>query len=113
MKKLTYAELRHELCKFNEELNIRSKGNQQRLYGVIVFKSENWPDKDYSLEARSYRVSSDNKAFIAGMGGYSIFGSSLDGSDPCVRLEAYMKAERGGENGWEVDYCYLEDDKEE
>ncbi len=112
MKKLTYAELRHELCKFNEEMGIRSKGNQQRLYGVIVFKSENWPDKDYSLEARSYRVSSDNKAFIAGMGGYSIYGSALDGSDPCVRLERYMRAEHGGECGWEVDYCYLEEEND-
>lgn len=47
------------------------------------------------------------------MGGYSIYGSAIDGSDPCVRLEAYMKAERGGENGWEVDYCYLEGEENE
>lgn len=110
MKKLTYAELRHEFCEFNRNHEIRSKGNKQYITGVIVFKQESWPDTEYSLEARSYRVSSDNKAFIDGMGGYSIFGGSLDGSDPCVRLEAYMKAERGGENGWIVDYCYLEED---
>lgn len=108
MKKLTYGELRSILYAHNNDNSIQSKGADRKpIYGVIVFKSENWPDKDYSLESRSYRVSSDNKAFIAGMGGYSIFASSLDGSDPCVRLERYMAAEHGGESGWEVDYCYL------
>ena len=43
------------------------------------------------------------------MSGYSIFGWALDGSDPGVRLEAYMAAEKGGANGWKVDYCYMEE----
>lgn len=110
MKKLTYPELRKIFCDFNEANNIRTKGTGKSISGVIVFKSENWPDKNYSLESRSYRVSSDNKAFIGGMGGYSIFASSLDGSDPCVRLEQYMQYEHGD---WEVDYCYLEEDDDE
>lgn len=54
-------------------------------------------------------MSSDNKAFLDGMGGYSIYASCLDGTDPCVRLEAYMRAEHGGEKGWKVDYCYIKD----
>lgn len=41
------------------------------------------------------------------MGGYSIFGSSLDGSDKNVRLEQYMEDEYAGKGGWKVDYCYL------
>ena len=41
------------------------------------------------------------------MGGYSIYGSALDGTDNGVRLEQYMWAEKGGENGWKVDYCYM------
>ena len=41
------------------------------------------------------------------MGGYSIFASSLDSSDRGVRLEQYMAAERGGKDGWKVDYCCL------
>lgn len=114
MKKLTYGELRSILYSHNTDNNIQSKGADRKpIYGIIVFKSENWPDKDFSLECRSYRVSSDNKAFIPGMGGYSIFAGSLDGSDPCVRLECYMAEERGGENGWEVDYCYLEGEENE
>jgi hypothetical protein len=41
------------------------------------------------------------------MGGYSIFAHNLDGSDPHIRLEAYMAEERGGKDGWRVAYCYL------
>ena len=107
MEHLTYQELRKALCEFNEREDIRVKGTGKSIKGVIVFKSENWPEDNYSLEARSYLVSSDNKAFIPGQMGYSIFGSSLDGSDPGVRLEAYMAEERGGADGWKVDYCYL------
>ena len=62
---------------------------------------------NYSLESRSYVVSSYNKAFIASMGGYSIYGSSLDGSDKGVRWEQYMEEEYAGKGGWRVDYCYL------
>ena len=78
------------------------------LTAVIVFKPESWPDNLYSLAARSYRVSSDNKAFQPNMGGYSIYGSSLDESDLGVRLERYMKEEQGGSAGWIVDFCYME-----
>ena len=61
----------------------------QHLSGFIVFSPASF-DKEYSLESRTYAVSSDNKAFQPNMGGYSIYASSLDGSDPCVRLEQYM-----------------------
>ena len=63
--------------------------------------------KKYSLEARTYEVSSDNKAFQPDMGGYSIYGSSCDGSDVCVRLERYMTAEKGGKDGWKVKKCQI------
>ena len=52
-------------------------------------------------------MSSFNKAFIPGMGGYSIYGSAIDGSDDNVRLEQYMKEEKGGADGWIVERCYL------
>ena len=48
---------------------------------------------------RTYAISSDNKAFQSGMGGYSIYGRSLDGADPCLRMEGLMAAERGGKDG--------------
>ena len=104
MQKITYPELKKAFCDFNEQHNITTKGTDKAIKGVIVFKSENWPDVDYSLEARSYEVSSCNKAYIPGQLGYSIYGSALDGTDQGVRLEQYMEYEYGY---WKVDYCYL------
>lgn len=78
----------------------------QHLTGYIVFSPASF-EQAYSLEARTYVVSSDNKAFQPNMGGYSIYASSLDGSDPLVRLEQYMAAERGGKEGWQVERCYM------
>ena len=77
--------------------------------GYIVFTDDSF-DKPYTEEQRTYDVSSNNKAFIEGMGGYSIYASSLDGSDKCVRLEAYMADEHGGKDGWKIEKCYVKDD---
>ena len=78
----------------------------QHLTGYIVFSPASF-EREYPLESRTYAVSSDNKAFQPNMGGYSIYASSLDGSDPLVRLEQYMAAERGGKDGWQVERCYM------
>lgn len=112
IKKISYAELKNNMMEFNSKNNIQSKGNDKYIKGVIVF-TENSFEKVYPLESRSYLITSDNKAFIPNMGGYSIFGGSLDKTDPCVRLEQYMAAEGGGENGWKVDYCYMLGETEE
>lgn len=64
----------------------------------------------YSADSLTYGVSSNNKAFIDGMGGYSIYASSIDGSDFCVRLENYLKDERGGKNGWEIERCFIKEE---
>jgi len=82
------------------------------LTGYVVFTEDSFLEP-YPEAARTYRISSDNKAFRPGMCGYSIFGSALDGSDPMVRLEQYMAAERGGADGWRIERCYLLDDKRE
>ena len=94
--KLTFHELSDLFTKAND------KGHKP-IVGYIVFTEDSF-EKQYPFESRTYAVSSNNKAFIPGMGGYSIYGSSLDGSDQCVRLEMYMR----GENHWEVDYCYVD-----
>lgn len=105
-KKITYSELA-SLFRARERENEKIPfAERQHLTGCIVFTEDSF-DEPYSLESRTYAVSSDNKAFIPNMGGYSIFGSAIDGSDPGVRLEAYMAEERGGASGWRVDYCYL------
>lgn len=85
----------------------RSGGNS--VVGFIVFSADSF-DKDYPEAARTYAVSSNNKAFMPNMGGYSIYGSSLDGSDRNVRLERYMAKEHGGKDGWKIERCYMKDD---
>ena len=100
MEKITYAKLREIF--YDHEATRPT----QHLTAHIVFTEDSFT-KAYPLESRTYEISSNNKAFIPGMGGYSIYGSSLDGTDICVRLERYMAAEHGGKDGWKVDYCYL------
>ena len=104
MEKMTLAQLFDAFYKHNEQNGITGQfEDKNALTGVIVFKQESWPKAktEYSLESRSYRLTSDNKRFIAGMGGNSIYASSLDGSDQGVRLDGYLRE-------WKVDYCYLE-----
>lgn len=72
------------------------------ITGYIVFSSDSF-EKEYSEASRTYVVSSNNKAYQSGMGGYSIYASCLDGTDQCLRLEGYMR----GENAWKVEKCYM------
>ena len=94
---LTYSEL---VDRFR---NAESEG-KKHLTGYIVFSQDSF-NKPYDERSRTYTVSSDNKAFKVGLGGYSIYGSCLDGSDPCVRLDGYMR----GENAWKIEKCYLKE----
>ena len=102
--KITYAELAAAFR--DHESKHADDRHDVGLTGAIVFTPDSFTE-EYSTASRTYLVSSQNKAFMPNMGGYSIYGSALDGSDPLVRLDAYMAAEHGGENGWKVDYCYL------
>lgn len=102
MDKLSYSEFTKKMREFNRTHNYA----KERISGVIVFTEDSFKG-DYSLESRSYQVWSDSKAWIDGMGGYSIFGSSLDGTDTGVRLDWYLAEEKGGRDGWKVDYCYF------
>lgn len=93
-----------ELCQTFRETE-RSDPDIHTL-GYIVFTEDSFSEP-YSLESRTYAVSSNNKAFQANCGGYSIFGSNLDGTDPIIRLDAYMANEHGGKNGWKIERCYM------
>lgn len=77
----------------------------EHLTAHIVFTADSF-DREYPLLSRTYAVSSYNKAFRPNMGGYSIFGDSLDESDLGVRLERYM-TEEGNPGGWQVEDCYI------
>ena len=83
-----------------------AESHGEHLEGCVVFTQDSF-NKEYSLESRTYKISSDNKAYQSTMRGYSIFASSLDGSDRGVRLDAYMTDEHGGKDGWKVERCYM------
>ena len=102
---MTYGEM---VSKFREA----ERSGSGHLMGYIVFTEDSF-DKPYPVEARTYAVSSNNKAFQPNMGGYSIYASSLDGSDPMVRLEGYMRSEKGGEDGWKIERCYMKSTERE
>ena len=86
--------------------------NRQHLTGYIVFSPASFA-REYSLESRTYAVSSDNNAFWSKVGSRSIFASALDGSDPHVRLDLFMAVEQGGPDGWQIERCYMMADEVE
>ena len=92
-----------ELKQIFQELKRRSPTGD--LTAHITFTQDSF-DKPYSLLSRTYSFNSDNKAFLPNMGGYSIFGYCLDGSDQGLRLERYITEEgRGG--SWKIQNCYI------
>lgn len=91
--------------RLSEIFNYVNDTHKSPVSGYIVFTQDSF-DKPYSEQSRTYVVSSDNKAYIAGAGGYSIFGSCLDGSDQNIRLEIYMH----GDNAWKIERCYMQRD---
>ena len=101
---------KHEMS-YGELSSLFSKVNHTDhppVTGYIVFTEDSF-GKPYNEESRTYAVSSNNKAYQPGMGGYSIYGSCLDGTDPCLRLEGYMR----GENPWKIEKCYMLKDEYE
>ena len=100
MEKMTYAELRDTMFKFNEE----NPDGKSTLYGVIVFTADSF-SAPYTETERSYKVSNNNKGFQHGKISNSIYGSCLDGKDSNVRLDWYMYDEKP----WKVEYCYIEE----
>lgn len=96
---ITFKELEDRFCKLNRE-------GASSETAVIVFKPESFPDREYTEKERTYRVSSDNKMFKSGMGGYSLFGVCLANSDDYKRLDYRMRGYEG--TRWVVDYCRLE-----
>lgn len=97
---MTYTEVKQI---FQE---LKQNSPKEDLTAHIVFTEDSFT-KPYSLLSRTYRFSSDNKAFGPNMGGYSIFACCLDKtSDQGVRLDWYMEDE-GISGGWKVESCYI------
>lgn len=90
----------------------KAEDSGQHLMGHIVFTADTFKEPLTEFE-RTYAISSDNKAFQSGMGGYSIYGRSLDGVDRCLRMDGLMAAEYGGKDGWKIEKCFLVEDSKE
>ncbi len=103
---MTYREL---VSTFRE---YERQGNDTHLTGYVVISEDSF-NEPYPVESRTYEISSNNKAFQPNMGGYSIYASSIDGSDPMVRLERYLAEEKGGSSGWKIDRCYVKEPSKE
>ena len=107
--RMVYTQPKPEEMTYTELCNRFREAEQsgQHLTGHIIFTEDSFTET-YSEDSRSCVVSSsNNKAFQPKMGGYSLFGSALDGSDPLVRLEKYMASEHGGKGGWKIECCRL------
>ncbi len=84
---------------------LKSTSPREDLTAHIIFTEDSFSTQ-YPLLSRTYRFDSDNKAFWPNMGGYSIFGDCLDGTDQGVRLDYYIAGERDI-SGWKVENCYI------
>jgi hypothetical protein len=73
---------------------------------VVVFTEDSFK-KPYTELERSYKISSGDKYFDGNMGGNSLFGNCLDGTDLGVRLDVYIY------EGWKPEFCYITEYKEE
>ena len=78
--------------------------NKDWKKAVIVFKQESF-DKEYSLESRSYSVSSSENYFHSDKFSKSLYGICLDGTEDSVRLDLYIYSMPGDGIGkpWIVD----------
>lgn len=101
MEKITFAELRDRMFKFNEE----HPDGKSTLYGVIVFTEDSF-NRPYTETERTYKTTNDQKGFQHGKISNSIFAHCLDGKDYGVRLDWYMRDLNGEKDGWKVEYCY-------
>ena len=101
MEKLTFKQLINLIDKHNTNNNIKSQfSDKNPIIAIAVVDNASF-NEEYPLESRSYRFRSDNKYFLPDMGGNSLYASSIDGSDPNIRLDWYF-------GDWIFEYFYIE-----
>jgi len=93
----------HELREHFYDVNNKNLKPEQ---AILVFKDDSYATLGLPEEERSYVISSDNKAFQSGKGGYSLFGSPLNHPDKICRLDEPMRY-HDPEYRWTVEYCKL------
>ncbi len=104
---MTFRELCEACYKHNREFGINQQygDKENRLTCYVVVKQMPYWEKQYSELERTYTFTSDNKRFIAGMGGNSIFADCVgDPNDKGVRLDLYL-------GDWDFEKCWYVDSK--
>lgn len=100
MEIITFSELCNIFNKHNEDNNITQQfSDKNPLIGGICFHKNSF-NGDFTEKERTYTFRSDNKYFISGLNGKSIFANCEDGTDQGIRLDYYL-------NHWTVDYCFI------
>jgi len=80
------------------------------LNALIIGAFFHFKEENQMVKTKFKRAVSLVMAAVLSLGVYSIYASSLDGSDKNVRLEAYMADEYGGKDGWKIEKCYVKDE---
>ena len=100
---MSYEEMKARLWKHNLD-----DANAPAICGYIRFTVDGFKDKTLTDDERTFRVWSDNKAFMPGMGGYSVFGYNI-GLHESLRLDTVMSDECGAHDWMVTDKCWMED----
>lgn len=95
-KKISYGQLRRAFAE--------AEKRGEHLVGYITFMDD-FPEPR-AADERTFVVSSDNDGYKPS-GGFTIFGSSIDGRTENIRLDRIMANEAGGINGLRIEACYL------
>lgn len=100
---MDFYELCEACCQHNRENNIQDQfGDPKPLKCFVVVKQMPYWKKQYTELERTYTFRSDNKRFIARMGGNSIFADCIgDENDKGVRLDWYL-------GDWQFEKCWYE-----
>jgi uncharacterized protein with ParB-like and HNH nuclease domain len=96
---------RLDYAKFKTAMKEAFQSGGEGVCGVVVFQEGSW-DQNYSEDARSYLVSSDNLAFDDNPETDELTGWALDGTDNGAWLDEYMSGNNDNPP-IEVDYCYI------
>lgn len=85
-----------------ERMTLKELSNKKNWNDAVIVIDNSSFTKEYPLENRSYKVSSNNNYFDPSKISKSLFGTSLDNVDVNIRLDLYM-----WEQNWKVEYCYI------
>lgn len=99
---MTFNELCEKCYQHNKANNIQTQYGDKHALKCFVVVSQNSFNKPFTELERTYTFTSDNKYFIARMGGNSIFADCLDGKDEGVRLDWYIGV-------WDFEKCWYEE----